>query len=66
MAERGTDEVRQEMAAERRRLGEAREELRAELRSLVPVLVVALAAIGIITARVGVRAGIRMVRKLSS
>ena len=65
MAERGADEIRQDMAVERRRLDEAREELRAELRSLVPVAVAGLAVVGIITARVGVRAGIGMVRKLS-
>jgi hypothetical protein len=65
MAERGADEIRQEMAAERRRLDEAREGLRAELRSLVPVAVAGLAVVGIITARVGFRAGIGMVRKLS-
>jgi hypothetical protein len=66
MAERGTDEIRQEMAVERQRLDEARDGLRVELRSLVPVAVVALVAVGIITARVGARAGIRTVRKLSS
>jgi hypothetical protein len=65
MAERGTDEIRQELAVERERLGEARDGLRAELRSLVPVAVVGLAALGIITARVGFRTGIGMVRKLS-
>ena len=65
MAERGADEIRQEMAVERGRLDEARQGLRAELRSLVPVAVVGLAVVGIITARVGFRAGIGMVRKLS-
>ena len=65
MAERGADEIRQEMVVERRRLDEAREGLRAELRSLVPVAAVALAVVGVITARVGVRAGIGMVRRLS-
>ena len=65
MAERGADEIRQEMVVERRRLDEAREGLRAELRSLVPVAAVALAVVGVITARVGFRAGIGMVRKLS-
>ena len=65
MAERGTDGIRQEMADERRRLDEARDGLRAELRSLVPVAVAGLAVVGIITARVGFRAGIGMVRKLS-
>ena len=47
MAERGADEIRQDMAVERRRLDEAREELRAELRSLVPVAVVGLAVVGL-------------------
>ena len=65
MAERGTDGIRQEMAASARRLDEARNGLRAELRSLVPVAVVGLAVVGIITARVGIRAGIGMVRRLS-
>ena len=65
MAERSTDEIRQKMAVERQRLDEARDGLQAELRSLVPVAVVALAFVGIITARVGFRAGIGMVRKLS-
>jgi hypothetical protein len=65
MAERGTDQIRQEMAAERQRLGKARDGLRAELRSLVPVAAVALAVVGVITARVGFRAGIGMVRRLS-
>ena len=65
MAERGPDEIRQELAVERRRLDEARTGLRAELRSLVPVAVVGLAAVGIITVRVGLRAGIAMVRRLS-
>jgi hypothetical protein len=65
MAERGTDEIRQEMAVERQRLGEARDGLRAELRSLVPVAVVGLAVVGIITARAGFKAGMGVVRKLS-
>ena len=65
MAERGTDQIRQEKAAERQRLGEARDGLRAELPSLVPVAAVALAVVGVITARVGVQAGIGMVRRLS-
>jgi hypothetical protein len=65
MAERGTDEIRQEMAAARLRLDEARTGLQAELRSLVPVAIVGLAVLGIITLRVGLRAGIAMVRRLS-
>ena len=65
MAERGTEEIRQEMARERERLEEARSALRAELRSLVPVAIAGLAVVGIITARVGFRSGIAAVRKLS-
>ena len=53
------------MAVERRRLDEAREGLRAELRSFVPVAIVGIVVLGIISARVGIRAGIAMVRKLS-
>jgi hypothetical protein len=65
MAERGTDEIRQEMAVERQRLDDARTQLRAELRSLIPVAAVGLAVVGIITARIGFRAGLGMVRRLS-
>lgn len=65
MAERGTVEIRQEMAVERQRLDEAREGLQVELRSLVPVAIVGLVVLGAITARVGIRAGVAMVRRLS-
>ena len=65
MAERGTEEIRQEMAVERHRLDDARTQLRAELRSLIPVAAVGLAVVGIITARMGFRAGLGMVRRLS-
>ena len=65
MAERGTAEIRDEMAAALQRLDDARDGLQGELRSLVPVAVVGLAAVGIITARAALRAGVSMVRKLS-
>jgi hypothetical protein len=65
MAERGTAEIREELAAARQRLDDARDGLRGELRSLVPVAVVGLAVVGVITARVALRAGVSMVRKLS-
>jgi hypothetical protein len=65
MAERGTAEIRQEMAAARKRLDEARTELRGELRSLVPFAVVGVAVVGGLTVRAGVRAGVSMVRRLS-
>ena len=65
MAERGTVEIRQEMAVERQRLDEAREGLQVELSSIVPVAIVGLVVLGAITARVGIRAGVAMVRRLS-
>jgi hypothetical protein len=65
MAERGTAEIRQEIALARRRLDEARTGLRAELRSFVPVAVLGLGVLGVVTARVGLRTGISLVRKLS-
>ena len=65
MAEHGTAAIREEMAAARQRLDDARDGLQGELRSLVPVAVVGLAAVGIITARAALRAGVSMVRKLS-
>ena len=65
MAERGTVEIRQEMAVERQRLDEAREGLQVELRSLVPVAIVGLVVLGAMTARVGIGAGVAMVRRLS-
>jgi hypothetical protein len=53
------------MAVGRQRLDDARLGLRAELRSLVPVAIIGLAVFGIITARLGFRAGLATVRKLS-
>ena len=65
MAERGPEEIRREIAAERARLDESRDALRAELRSFVPVIAVGLVALGVLTARRGFRGGIRMIQKLS-
>jgi hypothetical protein len=65
MPERDATAIRQEMAAERARLNESREALKAELRSLVPILVLILVAVGFLTAKKGVRGGIRTVRRLS-
>jgi hypothetical protein len=65
VSKRSAEEIRQEMALERRRLDESRHALRAELRSLVPIVVLGLVAAGLITARKGVRGGITMIRKLS-
>lgn len=65
MPERGTAEIRREMAVERRHLDESREKLLAELRSLVPVVVICLVALGLIAARRGIRRGITTIRTLS-
>ena len=65
MAERGPEEIRREIAVERGRLEESRDALLAELRSFVPVIVVGLVALGVLTARRGLRGGIRMIQKLS-
>ena len=65
MADRGTEEIRREIAAERARLEDSRGELLAELRSLVPVVAIGLVAVGAIAARRGVRGGIAMIRSLS-
>jgi len=65
MAERRPEDIRREIAAERGRLEQSREALLAELRSFVPVIVVGLVALGVVTARRGIRGGIRMIRQLS-
>jgi hypothetical protein len=65
MPERVAEDIRRDIAAERQRLEESREALMAELRSFVPVVVVGLVALGAITARRGVRGGIRLIRTLS-
>jgi len=65
MAHRGADEIRREIAEERRRLDETREALRAELRSLVPILVLGGVAVGVLAARKGLKAGIGTIRMLS-
>jgi hypothetical protein len=65
VAERGADQIRQEMAAERTRLEDSRAALGAELRSFVPVVVVGLVVLGLVTAERGLRLGIRAIRRLS-
>ncbi len=55
MADRGAEEIRREIAAERGRLEDSRAALLAELRSFVPVVALGLVAVGVIAARKGVR-----------
>lgn len=65
MADRGAEEIRREIAVERRRLEDSRAALLAELRSVVPVVAIGLVAVGVIAARKGLRGGIAMIRSLS-
>jgi hypothetical protein len=65
MADRGAEEIRREIAVERRRLEDSRAALLAELRSFVPVVALGLVAVGVIAARKGVRGGIAVIRGLS-
>ena len=61
---RGTEEIRAEIAAERERLDADLTALQAELRSLVPVVVGALAVVGLVTFRKQARAGLLMLWRL--
>ena len=61
---RGTAEIRAEIAAERQRLDADLSALRAELRSLVPLVVAGLAVVALVTFRKKARAGLLMVWRL--
>jgi hypothetical protein len=64
MPERGAEEIRKEIAAERRGLDDDLDALRAELRSLIPLVAAGLAVVALVTFRKGTRTGIRMIWKL--
>jgi signal transduction histidine kinase len=64
MPERGAEEIRQELAAERQRLADDLDALRAEARSLVPVALAGLVAIGLLSRRKGLRTGVKLLWKL--
>jgi hypothetical protein len=64
MSERGTDEVRKEIAAERQGLDDDLDALQAELRSLVPFAVAGVAVVALVTFRKGTSKGIRMLWRL--
>jgi signal transduction histidine kinase len=64
MPERGAEEIRQELAAERQRLADDLDALRAEARSLVPVVLAGLVAIGLLSRRKGLRTGVKLLLKL--
>ncbi len=61
---RGTEEIRAEITAERERLDADLTALQAELRSLIPVVVGALAVVGLVTFRKQARAGLLMLWRL--
>jgi hypothetical protein len=61
---RGAEEIRQEIAVELERLDAELSALRAELRSLVPLVVAGLVVVGLVTFRRTTRAGIRMIWRL--
>ena len=61
---RGTEEIRLEIAAERQRLDDDLSALRAEIRSLVPVVAAGLAVVALVTFRSKTTAGVRMLWRL--
>ena len=64
MPERGAEEIRKEISAERRRLDEDLDALSAEVRSLVPFLAAGLIALAVLAKGRGVRSGIKLIWKL--
>ena len=61
---RGTEEIRLEIAAERQRLDDDLGALRAEIRSLVPVVAAGLAVVALVTVRKKTTAGVRRIWRL--
>ena len=64
MSDRTAEQIRMEMAEERRRLDGELEALHAEIRSLVPVLIAGVIAVALITGGKGLKTGIRVIWKL--
>ena len=64
MAERGVEAIRKEIAAEREGLDSDLNQLQSELRSLVPVVIAAVAVVALVTFRKGTMKGARMVWRL--
>jgi hypothetical protein len=61
---RSTEEIRAEIAAERQRLDADLSALRAELRSLVPLVIAGLAVVALVTFRKRTTAGLRLIWRL--
>jgi hypothetical protein len=64
MSERTAEQIRMEMAAERRRLDEDLDELQAEVHSFVPILIAGVLALALFTGGRGLKTGIRVIWKL--
>ena len=64
MSDRTAEQIRIEMAEERRRLDDDLDDLQAEVRSFVPLLIAGVAALALITGGKGVKTGIRLIWKL--
>ena len=64
MSERGVDEIRAEIAAERDGLGQDLDGLKAELRSLIPFAVAGVAVIALVTFRKGAMSGAKIMWRL--
>ncbi len=62
--QRGPEDVRREIAAERERLDADLNALKADLRSLVPFLAAALALVALVTFRRSMTAGLRMIWRI--
>jgi hypothetical protein len=61
---RGTAEIRTEIAAERQRLDNDLDELKGEVRSLVPLAAAGLAVVALVTFRKSARSGLRLMWRL--
>ena len=64
MPERGAEEIRKEIAAERQGLDSDLDQLQSELRSLAPFVIGGLAVVALVTLRKGAMKGARMVWRL--
>jgi hypothetical protein len=64
MSDRTAEQIRADITEERRRLDGDLEALRAEVRSFVPYLIAAVAAVAVLTGGKGLRSGVRLIWKL--
>ena len=64
MSERTVEQIRMEMAEERRRLDGDLDELQAEVRSFVPILIAGVIALALFTGGKSLKTGIRVIWRL--